>query len=79
MYRCFAKRLRGKVERAIVCPPRHAPARPLTYLHVIIHYFLSASFDIFYCCFYLQGTSASQHRQEDFIEALNDVDQSQMA
>jgi hypothetical protein len=26
----------------------------------------------------LQGTSASQHRQEAFLEALNDVDQQQM-
>jgi hypothetical protein len=29
------------------------------YLHVLIHYYFTASFDIFYYCFYLQGTSAS--------------------
>jgi hypothetical protein len=29
------------------------------YLDVLIHYFFTASFDIFYHCFYLQGTSAS--------------------
>jgi hypothetical protein len=33
VYRCFTISLRGKVERAIVrSPPRHALARPLTYL-----------------------------------------------
>jgi hypothetical protein len=29
------------------------------YLHVFIHYYFAASFDIFYHCFCLQGTSAS--------------------
>jgi hypothetical protein len=29
------------------------------YLHVLIHYYFTASFDIFYRCFYLQGTLAS--------------------
>jgi hypothetical protein len=29
------------------------------YLHVLIYYFFTASFDIFYRCFCLQGTSAS--------------------
>jgi heme/copper-type cytochrome/quinol oxidase subunit 2 len=32
VYRCFAISLRGKVERATICPPRHARARPLTCL-----------------------------------------------
>jgi hypothetical protein len=31
------------------------------YLHVLIHFYFIASFDIFYHCFYLQGTSASRH------------------
>jgi hypothetical protein len=31
------------------------------YLHVLILYYFTASFDIFYSCFYLQGTSASRH------------------
>jgi hypothetical protein len=48
------------------------------YLHVLIHYFFTTPFDIFYYCFCLQSTSASRHRQEAFIEALNDVDQQQM-
>jgi hypothetical protein len=30
------------------------------YLHVLIHYYFSASFDIFYHYFCLQGTSASR-------------------
>jgi hypothetical protein len=29
------------------------------YLHVLIHYYFTALLDIFYYCFYLQGTSAS--------------------
>jgi hypothetical protein len=29
------------------------------YLHVLIHYYFTTSFDIFYRCFCLQGTSAS--------------------
>jgi hypothetical protein len=31
------------------------------YLHVLIHYYFTALFDIFYHCFYLQDTSASRH------------------
>jgi hypothetical protein len=42
------------------------------YLHVLIHYYFTASFNIFYRCFFLQRTSASRHRQEAFLEALND-------
>jgi hypothetical protein len=49
------------------------------YLHILIHYYFTASFDIFYHCFCLQGTSASRHRQEAFLEALNDEGQQQMA
>jgi hypothetical protein len=49
------------------------------YLHVLIHYYFTISFDIFYHCFCLQGTSASQHRHEAFVEALNDEGQQQMA
>jgi hypothetical protein len=49
------------------------------YLHVLIHYYFTASFDIFYHCFCLQDTSASRHRQEAFLEALNDEGQQQMA
>jgi hypothetical protein len=49
------------------------------YLCVLIHYYFTASFDIFYRCFCLQSTSASQHRQESFLEALNDEGQQQMA
>jgi hypothetical protein len=49
------------------------------YLHVLIHYYLTASFDIFYRCFYLLGTSTSRHRQEAFLEALNDEGHQQMA
>jgi hypothetical protein len=49
------------------------------YLHVLIHYSFTASFDIFYHCFSLQGTSASRHRQEAFLETLNDEGQQQMA
>jgi hypothetical protein len=49
------------------------------YLHILIHYYFTALFDIFYCCFCLQGTSASRHRQEAFHEALNDEGQQQMA
>jgi hypothetical protein len=45
------------------------------YLHVLIHYYFTVSFDIFYRCFCLQGTLASRHRQEAFLEALNDEDQ----
>jgi hypothetical protein len=48
------------------------------YLHILIHYYFTASFDIFYCCFYLQGTSDSRHRHEAFLEALNDEGQQQM-
>jgi hypothetical protein len=32
------------------------------YLHVLIYHYFTASFDVFYCYFYLQGTSASRHR-----------------
>jgi hypothetical protein len=33
VYKCFTTSLRGKVQRAKVCPPRrHARAHPLTYL-----------------------------------------------
>jgi hypothetical protein len=42
------------------------------YLRVLIHYYFTASFDIFYRSFCLQGTSASQHRQEAFLRALHD-------
>jgi hypothetical protein len=48
------------------------------YLYVLIHYYFTASFDIFYHCFCLQGTLASCHRQEAFLEALNDEGQQQM-
>jgi hypothetical protein len=49
------------------------------YLHVLIHYYFTASFDIFYHYFCLQSTLASRHRQETFLEALNDEGQQQMA
>jgi hypothetical protein len=49
------------------------------YLYVLIHYYFTISFDIFYHCFCLQGTSASRHQQEAFLEALNDEGQQQMA
>jgi hypothetical protein len=49
------------------------------YLYVLIHYYFTTSFDIFYLCFCLHGTSASRHRQEAFLEALNDGGQQQMA
>jgi hypothetical protein len=49
------------------------------YLHIPIHYYFTASFDIFYCCFCLQDTSAFQHRQEAFLQALNDEGQQRMA
>jgi hypothetical protein len=49
------------------------------YLHVIIRNYFTTSFDIFYRCFCLQGTSASQHRQEAFLEVLNDEGQQQKA
>jgi hypothetical protein len=49
------------------------------YLHVFIHYYFTALFDIFYYYFCLHGTSASRHRQEAFLEALNNEDQQQMA
>jgi hypothetical protein len=42
------------------------------YLHVLIHYYFTSLFDIFYCYFCLQGTLASRHGQEAFLEALND-------
>jgi hypothetical protein len=42
------------------------------YLHFLIHYYFTASLDIFYRCFCLQGTSTSRHQQESFLEALND-------
>jgi hypothetical protein len=48
-------------------------------LHVLIYYFFTTSFDIFYRYFCLQDTSASSHRQEAFIEALNDTDQQKIA
>jgi hypothetical protein len=49
------------------------------YLHILIHYFFTVLFDIFYHCFYLQDSLTSRHQQEAFIEALNDADQRQMA
>jgi hypothetical protein len=49
------------------------------YLHILIHYYCTASFDIFYHCFYLSGTSASRHRQEALLEAFHDEGQQQMA
>jgi hypothetical protein len=49
------------------------------YLHVLIHYYFTTSFDIFYCYFCLQGTSAFRHRQMAFLEALNNEGQQQMA
>jgi hypothetical protein len=49
------------------------------YLHVPIHYYFTASFDIFYRCFYLHDTSASRHQYEAFLEALNDEGQQPMA
>jgi hypothetical protein len=48
------------------------------YLHVLIHCYFNASFDIFYRCFCLQGTSASRHQHEVFLEDLNDEGQQQM-
>jgi hypothetical protein len=45
------------------------------YLHILIHYYFTASFDIFYYCFCLQDTLASWHRQEAFLESLNDEGQ----
>jgi hypothetical protein len=42
------------------------------YLHILIHDYFTASFDIFYRCFCLQGTSAYRHQHEAFLEALND-------
>jgi hypothetical protein len=48
------------------------------YLYVLIHFYFTTSFDIFYYCFCLQGTLASRHRQEAFLEALNDEGQQQM-
>jgi hypothetical protein len=48
------------------------------YLHVLIHYYFTALFDIFYRYFCLQGISASRHWQEAFIEALNDAGQQEM-
>jgi hypothetical protein len=48
------------------------------YLHVLIHYYFTALFNTFYHYFCLQGTSASRHRQETFIEALNDAGQQEM-
>jgi hypothetical protein len=45
------------------------------YLRVLIHYYFTTSFDTFYHCFCLQGTSASRHRQEAFLEALSDEGQ----
>jgi hypothetical protein len=49
------------------------------YLHVLIYYYFTASFDIFYHDFYLHDTLASRHRQAAFLEALNNEDQQQMA
>jgi hypothetical protein len=49
------------------------------YLHVLIHYYFTTLFDIFYHCFYLQCTLTSQHRQNAFLEALNDKGQQQIA
>jgi hypothetical protein len=49
------------------------------YLHVLILYYFTASLDIFYHCFCLHGTSASRHRHESFLKALNDEGQQQMA
>jgi hypothetical protein len=49
------------------------------YLYVLIHYYFTTSFDIFYSCFCLLGTLATRHRQEAFLEALSDEGQQQMA
>jgi hypothetical protein len=49
------------------------------YLDVLTHYYFTTSFDIFYCCFCLQGTSTSRHRQEAFLVALHDEGEQQMA
>jgi hypothetical protein len=45
------------------------------YLHVLIHYYFTASFYIFYHYFCLRDISASLHRHEAFLEALNDEGQ----
>jgi hypothetical protein len=42
------------------------------YLHILSYYQFTILFDIFYCCFCLQGTSASRQQQEALLEALND-------
>jgi hypothetical protein len=42
------------------------------YLYVLIHYYFTVSFDIFYRCFCLQGISATRHCQKAFLETLND-------
>jgi hypothetical protein len=49
------------------------------YLHVLIYYYFTISFDIFYHDFYLHDTLASRHRHAAFLEALNNEDQQQMA
>jgi hypothetical protein len=49
------------------------------YLHVLIHYYFTASFDIFYHCFCLKCPLASRQRQEAFLKALNDKGHQQMA
>jgi hypothetical protein len=48
------------------------------YLHILIHYYFTTSFDIFYHCFCLQGTSTSRHQQEAFLGALLDEGEQQM-
>jgi hypothetical protein len=37
------------------------------YLYTLIHYYFIASFDIFYCCFCLHSTSASQTNRRPFL------------
>jgi hypothetical protein len=49
------------------------------YLLVLIHYYFTISFDIFYRYFCLQGTSASRRRQAAFPRPLHDEGKQQMA
>jgi fatty acid desaturase len=41
------------------------------YLHILIYYEFTASFDIFYPCFCLRDTSASRQRWEALLGVLN--------
>jgi hypothetical protein len=52
----------------------------LVYIYICPHSLLlyCFSFDIFYCCFCLLGTSSSRLRQEAFLEALHDEGQQEM-